>query len=476
MLSNATVGKKIAALTICLVALTLILGTISVVGVRTMSQRVATLTGDTLPGVEAVGLASAKLYRFRGDAWKHMAITAPDQLERMDDEMSQLRADFDKQMAAYEARIHQDEDAANFRELRQQAQDFFRTWGGVAEVSRKGPKQQAVAQYQAEVDPIFQRVKDTLIRMQKWNSANGAKTSRAAEESATRVQAWTWMLLAGCVVFGALVSGWITHGLNGALREIAVELNSGASRVAQASRQVAEASQSLAQDASDQAASLEEISASSEEINSMARRSSDNSNQMAKLVASSEHEFDVARQSLHQMVAAMDGINTQSDRISRIIQVIDEIAFQTNILALNAAVEAARAGDSGMGFAVVADEVRNLAQRSAQAAKDTAGLIEESITKSSDGKVKVDQLAGVMERLLGELGTMKTLVDEVATGSREQESGIGQIAKGISRMERVVQQSAASAEESASAAEEMSSQSDAVASLMGRLTAMVGSA
>jgi methyl-accepting chemotaxis protein/methyl-accepting chemotaxis protein-1 (serine sensor receptor) len=169
----------------------------------------------------------------------------------------------------------------------------------------------------------------------------------------------------------------------------------------------------------------------------------------------------------------MGEINAQSGRISKIIKTIDEIAFQTNILALNAAVEAARAGEAGMGFAVVADEVRNLAQRAAQAAKDTSSLIEESISKSNDGKTKVDQVASAIQSLTEEAATIKTLVDEVNLGSQEQARGIEQIVKAISQMEQVTQKTAANAEESASAAEELTAQSETVKDVVGRLTSMV---
>ena len=187
----------------------------------------------------------------------------------------------------------------------------------------------------------------------------------------------------------------------------------------------------------------------------------------------SEQKFVETNQSLDQMVVAMGEINTQSDKISKIIKVIDEIAFQTNILALNAAVEAARAGEAGMGFAVVADEVRNLAQRCAQAAKDTAALIEESIAKSNEGKVKVDQVAEAIRAITEQAAKVKTLVDEVNLGSQEQARGIEQIGKAIAQMEQVTQETAASAEESASAAEELTAQSESLKDIVERLTAMV---
>jgi len=285
-----------------------------------------------------------------------------------------------------------------------------------------------------------------------------------------------WMSLAmiGLSLLVAAGVVLVVRQINSLLRQAITELGEGADHVASAASQVSSSSQALAQGSSEQAASLEETSASSEEINSMARKNSENSRSAAGLVTESQEKFVETNRSLDQMVVAMDEINSQSGKISKIIKVIDEIAFQTNILALNAAVEAARAGEAGMGFAVVADEVRNLAQRCAQAAKDTAGLIEESIAKSNSGQTTVDQVATAIRSITAESAKVKTLVDEVSLGSDEQARGIEQIGKAISQMEQVTQKTAASAEESASAAEELTAQSETVKEIIGRLTAMVG--
>jgi methyl-accepting chemotaxis protein/methyl-accepting chemotaxis protein-1 (serine sensor receptor) len=278
------------------------------------------------------------------------------------------------------------------------------------------------------------------------------------------------------VALGIGISWLMVVALNKEMTRAVSELTEGAEQIASAASQVSASSQSLAQGSSEQAASIQETSASSEEINSMSRKNTDNSRSMATLVEQSQQMFRKANGQLEEMVVSMDEINESSGKISKIIKVIDEIAFQTNILALNAAVEAARAGEAGMGFAVVADEVRSLAQRSAQAAKDTALLIEDSISKSNAGKTKVDQVATAIRGITEDSVKIKTLADEVNISSEEQTRGLDQIAKAISQMEQVTQTTAANAEESAAAAEELNAQSESLRDVVGRLNAMVGGA
>jgi methyl-accepting chemotaxis protein/methyl-accepting chemotaxis protein-1 (serine sensor receptor) len=300
------------------------------------------------------------------------------------------------------------------------------------------------------------------------------KEEQARADSLRSQSLWVSILTACALLAIAVLGVLVVRGVGRILGAAVRELLTGAEQVASAAGQVSSSSQSLAQGASEQAASLEETSSSSEEINAMARKSSENSRDAAGLVTLSQQKFAETNQALEQTVEAMGEISTQSGKISKIIKVIDEIAFQTNILALNAAVEAARAGEAGMGFAVVADEVRNLAQRCAQAAKDTSALIEESITKSNDGKVKVDQVAVAIHAITEEAAKIKTLVDEVNLGSQEQVRGIEQIGKAIGQMEQVTQSAAANAEESASAAEELTAQAAALKGIADELARMMG--
>lgn len=306
-------------------------------------------------------------------------------------------------------------------------------------------------------------------------SENLLQEQQKAAQSEFTASQWILSLLLALGAAAAGVSLWLTRSASSRLRLYAGEMMEGSRQVSAAASQVAAASQSLAQGTSEQAATLEETSSSTTEIAAITRKNADNTQAVAGLMGETARLVSVANHNLEEMVQSMKEINGSSAKISKIIRVIDEIAFQTNILALNAAVEAARAGEAGMGFAVVADEVRNLAQRSAQAARDTALLIEESITKSNEGSSKLGSVAQSIRQITGSATEVKTLVDEVNAGSQEQARGIEHISSAVVQMEQVTQRSAASAEESAAAGEELASQAQSLYNLVEGLQGLIGS-
>jgi methyl-accepting chemotaxis protein len=257
-------------------------------------------------------------------------------------------------------------------------------------------------------------------------------------------------------------------------RSVIDGLTEGSDQVAAASAQVSTASQSLAEGSAEQASSLEETSSSMEEMASMTKQNAGNANQADNLMREANQVVSNANDSMGELTKSMEEISAASEETSKIIKTIDEIAFQTNLLALNAAVEAARAGEAGAGFAVVADEVRNLAMRAAEAAKNTAGLIEGTVRKVSDGAEIVNKTNEGFAEVAKSAAKVGELVGEIAAASNEQANGIEQVNKAVAEMDKVTQQSAANAEESASASEEMNAQAEQMKAMVGELIAIVG--
>ncbi|HEY9062557.1 MAG TPA: methyl-accepting chemotaxis protein [Pseudobacteroides sp.] len=250
--------------------------------------------------------------------------------------------------------------------------------------------------------------------------------------------------------------------------EILTNISSASDQVAAGARQVSASSQMLSQGSTEQASSIEEITSSMTQVAAQTKQNAANANQANQLALAAKENAVQGNSQMQSMVKAMAEINDSSSNISKIIKVIDEIAFQTNILALNAAVEAARAGQHGKGFAVVAEEVRNLAARSANAAKETTEMIENSIRKVEAGTEIANNTAEALDKIVDGVTKATQLVGDIASASNEQASGIAQINQAISQVAQVVQTNSATAEESASASEELSSQAELLKNAVSR--------
>ncbi|MHC4873744.1 MAG: methyl-accepting chemotaxis protein [Planctomycetota bacterium] len=309
---------------------------------------------------------------------------------------------------------------------------------------------------------------DEAVAMQA--KADMHETGEAANTSLV-----TWTAVIGIIsgVIVAILAIMIARGIANPINRVIDSMRSGAEQVSSASGQVASSSQQMAEGASEQASSLEEISSSLEEMASMTRQNSDNAKQANGMASEANTAATSGVEAMGRMSTAITDIKKSSDDTAKIIKTIEEIAFQTNLLALNAAVEAARAGDAGKGFAVVAEEVRNLAQRSAEAAKDTSAMIESSQKSAEAGVSVTGEVSEILNNISEGVGKVTALVGEVAAASSEQAQGVEQINTGVSQMDSVTQQNAANAEESASASEELSGQARELNGMVDTLVAIV---
>jgi hypothetical protein len=353
-----------------------------------------------------------------------------------------------------------------------------------------------------EYEVVLKRILDTVAKgenhgdsfaalLKQWASLGGklvgaagslsAQCSQLAGKSSTDSADQLGRMASGTIgtsivamMMGLFIGWFVTRWISSRLMQAAGELKQSASQVATAAVQVESAAQSLAQGASEQSASIEETSAACTQIHSVATRNVEDARDMAKAMAGSREASENGRGAMDRMVAAMHEIGATNARVSKVIKVIDEIAFQTNILALNASVEAARAGEAGMGFAVVADEVRNLAQRSAQAARETNEIISQSVATTNAGLSHVDEVAAIIVAAATDSHAVQTMADHVSMGSAEQTKGLDHVAHALAQLEQMTQRFAATSEESAAASSELTCQAQTMQDVSNALSDLVG--
>lgn len=285
------------------------------------------------------------------------------------------------------------------------------------------------------------------------------------------------LLHAFFVILEVVPACWIARQFGRAIQAqgiIMEHLSEAAEQITTAAADVSASSRSLAQDALVQAASILETSAATTEINTVSLSNRENSDAAAAMVSDAAARSANTDNALQTMVTAMNEINASGEKVTCIIKTIEQIAFQTNILALNAAVEAARAGEAGAGFAVVADEVRSLAQRSSQAAKDTAELIEESIQKSLSGASIIDKVATEIRFMSAAFLKTKVIVEEIRSASQAQCKGIHQVSQAVIEVEKITQKNAAGAEQTAAAAEQLTAQAKFLEGVVEELARLSG--
>jgi methyl-accepting chemotaxis protein len=476
-MSHWTIGKRLTAGFATVLVVVIAMGAFGIYKVNDIKIDSRRLVNDSLPGTAASGRIAILVKDNYAHTLKEILAQSPAAEKAIEADMATTKAAILTLLTDYEKTITQPDDRTMFEAVAPARAKFLDVRDNVImPLIRENKRPEALVVFNRDLEPVYREYLAKVDAVFDWNIKAGEGVGADIERHTNTTV--TGLAIAGLLALltGTAIGVVIVRSTNSVLRATAADLRDGASQVVSAAGQVSTSAQSLSQGATEQAASLEETSASMEEMASMTRKNAENATQAAALVTSVTKQVTDSNAALSQMVGSMAAIKESSNKVAKIIKTIDEIAFQTNILALNAAVEAARAGEAGMGFAVVADEVRNLAQRSAQAAKDTAGLIEESIARSQEGATNVEEVAKAISSITGSVASVKGIVDEVREASQQQTQGIDQVAQAIAQMEKVTQTTAATAEESAAASEELNAQAETSVSVVGRLEELVGGA
>jgi len=471
---NLTIGKRIAGGMALSMFITLALGGYFVTRVWSIKESSDKVSTESLPGFQSatqlgmIGRDGATLLLLR--------ITSRDKATKdaMDAKIGVVATTFDAEFKSYEASIRTQDGRELFQKVTDTLASYRQARAECKKLDDEGKDIEALQLYRSEVYPrfiAFVAEVDKLVARKR----NNAETATASiNQEVSRAKIGTLIGILSSVIIGSGLVWSITRGITKRVGRLSETLSAGSQQTTSAASQVSGSSQTLAQGASEQAAALEETTSALEEMSSMTKRNAEAAQQAAALSSEAQVCADKSRQAMGKMLTAIHDIEKSAGETAKIIKVIDEIAFQTNLLALNAAVEAARAGDAGKGFAVVAEEVRNLAMRSAEAAKNTAAMIEGSVSNSKSGVAIAAEVGKTLEEINAASSKVNNLINEIAAASREQAQGIEQVNSSVAQMDKVTQSNAASAEESASAAEELSSQASQLDEVVQQLGALAG--
>jgi methyl-accepting chemotaxis protein len=472
--SALTIGKRISIGFAGLIVIVLTLGAFALYEFRLIDREASRITQDCLPGMATIATISNKAQGNYILTLKHVLSSDAAEKRALFDTIEKNVAEITEQVAAYEKTITLARDRELFEQMKTARAGYVAAFKELITVSDQMKTEAALDVLHRRLEPAYAPLDKAIHGLVDFNRTNGIEAGRAITDRISAAKSAMLIGILAALVLGFAAAWLITHGTNRTLTSVATTLAAGAEQTAAAAAQVSASSQSLAEGASEQAASLEETSASLQEMASMTKRNAESATQAKDLSSQTRAAADTGAADMEQMKSAMDAIKASSGEIAKIVKTIDEIAFQTNILALNAAVEAARAGEAGAGFAVVAEEVRNLAQRSAQSAKETAAKIEDSVNKSDHGVQISAKVAASLQQIVERARKMDALVAEIAHASNEQTQGIGQVNTAVSQMDKVTQSNAGNAEETAAAAEELTAQAAVQRDAVAELLALVG--
>lgn len=474
-IKNLKISQKLHILVAISAISLLIIGTIGFFFIKQISTNMSSLYSNRTEPIAWFGDIRDD-YARNNEYLLQMSLT--DNASRKKDLLNDIHtnnAEINDDFKKYEATKLDPYEVTNFTKYKELQQVYQKIQNTVISLATSGKGAQAAAYFNANAR-VARNIEDTVMDLSDYNvkvakdlDSQGDKDSAMASIGIIIVCFVAFGLL---VFIGLMISSMITKPIKQAIDG----LNIGTEEVSGAATQVSAASQSLAEGTSEQAAAVQETSATLEETSSMVLQNRENTKEAAVLAKQAKQYAEKSNDEMHKMSQSMSELKISSNEIAKIIKVIDEIAFQTNILSLNAAVEAARAGDAGKGFAVVAEEVRNLAQRSAQAAKDTTVIIESNIELSDSSVIIAKAVRESVESIGEQAAKVSGLLDEISVATNEQAQGVEQIHKAVSQMEIALQSNASTADESASASRSLQEQAINVKDIVNSLIVLVDGA
>ena len=477
-MKNWTIGKRIVFGFAAITFIAASLGIFTEFQLSRIKQNTSRITDDCIPGLRRASyLAQDVMSRasvISTVTLKHIMASDVDLKGEFEDQVQTNLQTMTQLFAKYGLATHD----ADEHKLNAAVENIFgsykTTLTSILRMSKDGSGQEAMELKQNKLEPTRQQLQDGIRKLVEFNSAKGQEAGMGIWTAVANSESGVWLGLAANILAASAISFVIIFSTTKTLKKLAGSLSNASTHISSAAWQVNETSRSLAEGASEQSAALSQTSCALEQIATMARHNSDHARTAQQLASQTRKSAEAGNADMQEMSRAVEDIRACNQDIVKIIKVIDEIAFQTNILALNAAVEAARAGEAGLGFAVVADEVRNLALRSATAARETANKISASLQKSERGVALNAKVANGLSEIVEQVRKTDALVTRIATASQEQNSGIAQVKQSVMGLEMIMRQNSTNAEATSSAADELTGQSENLSAVVGEISVLVG--